>query len=269
MHRLPLALSMVSLGLSVPLAAGCSGASSGDTDTAAMTGETGETGEATSDGTAATDSGVTTDAESSAYEELAEAYCEKLFGCCTNDELAAELAFYDPTPTDVPSCVELFAGLLSYEASSIAGAAEAGRLAYDEGALQGCAQAIRDAGCDQWWEGGDPFRDLVDDPACAAIVTPKVADGGACGHDRECVSDRCDLVADVCQAAAAGLGGPCTTSYDCEHPYRCDSDPNDPSCVEPLAPGEACTRSSECGYGVCDSALPGDSGLCVVVCDGV
>ena len=51
--------------------------------------------------------------------------------------------------------------------------------------------------------------------------------------------------------------------------HRCDSAPNDAVCVEPLEIGEACTLNSECGYGQCDNAIPGDVGLCVVLCDGV
>lgn len=265
-HRQPLSFAASVLALGVLVTAGCAGAGSGDTDTTAVTSESGGS---TSEGTGGTESGSETGGESSAYEELAGAYCEKLYGCCTTEELAAELAFYDPEPTDIPSCVELFVGLLEYEATGIASAAEAGSLVFDEGAISGCAQAIRDAACDQWWEGGDPFRDLVEDPACAAIVTPQVADGGACSHDRECISDRCDLVADVCESAPSELGASCMTHYDCKHPYRCDSAPNDAVCVEPLEIGEACTLNSECGYGQCDNAIPGDVGLCVVLCDGV
>ncbi len=241
----------------------------GDASSSSSAGESGEGSEASGESTATSqESGEETGGEPSGTDAMALAYCEKIFGCCGQEELDEIVGFYDPTPTDVPSCVAIMAGLLSYEEGGLLDLEAAGSIDYDAEGTYDCAAAIDAASCEDWHAKGDPFADLVDDPACADLVTPLVEEGQPCTQDRMCTTGECDLVDDVCAPARLPYGASCISNYECQEPYQCEVIGSAGTCTDPVPPGGDCNLNSDCGYGHCDNEIVGGAGVCATLCVG-
>lgn len=263
------------LASSVALLLSCGGGGGADSGGATNAGTLDTSGSAADStgpapGTGATDSsadetGVVTPPE----ESLAHAYCDKMFSCCTDAEILAELGFFEPPPDSVESCLQTFVPLVGLENSGIVAAAEEGRVAYDVADVPACAAALAASSCEDWSVRGDLFRDMVEAPECLGLVTPLAADGEYCRHDRECISENCNLVDDVCDPPLLDLGEPCQFAYDCRAPYFCNPmAPGGSECTEGRAPGSDCNSNIECLGGICEGNDGFMMGICVVRCDG-
>lgn len=243
------------------------GASETDPSTATDSGPP-TTGEETGSGSA-TSAGSDSAAGDDAIDALGMAYCAKLFSCCDGAELAEELKFYDPTPMTEAECVEIIGGLVAYEASSIGDAQAQGRLVFHTDQIAACAEAIESATCGAWDVEGDPFADLVDDPACAAMVEPLSDEGDSCSHDRECITKNCSLVDGMCMPPDQEPGETCDAMLVCNDDAYCDATTEPWMCKVKVGPGEPCPHDDACRSGLCENASTGVPGSCLAICDGM
>lgn len=164
--------------------------------------------------------------------EFSDAFCSRMVRCNAYTSKAA--------------CLES----INLDVGQIQQSIAAGRVAYDGEAMAECIDAFAASSCD------GTSRDVRETPqACLEAIKGKVADGGACFDDGECVSDSCNI-ADCGQAccqgscdatvAEAAIGASCATAR-CVNGSFC-SDAN--VCTALLAAGAACAGNDECTYGL-------------------
>ena len=142
------------------------------------------------------------------------------------------------------SCKNTFGELL-IDDPSVKAAVDAGKLKYDGDAAADCFDALGSASCN---------RDSNNIAACDKIFAGKVADGGACAFDEECVSTNCN-VPDCTMACCTGtcvaedplpgIGQPCT--FECVDGAYCGSDS---TCQATLPKGAACDDAFACDDGL-------------------
>ena len=207
-------------------------------------------------------------------EQVATAFCERAFNCCTEAELAEE--FGGTAPADVGECVTTFGAFFDFDDEI--DAVEAGTVTYDEGTAGDCLAELQAAGC------GAADEDLECDP-----FTGSVATDGACELDEACLDGaRCNDgicvdevgLGDECPDSFCDDGSSCTDGtcvappaegqecpgFVCEAGAFCDSAAQPATCVALLADGEACNGSYECESQNCGET----SGECESpTCDGL
>jgi hypothetical protein len=133
-----------------------------------------------------------------APRELARAICPKAYECC----MATELMSNDNAGTDVATCETKTEAALARQVSAIEASERQGRVVYDGTKVQACIDLLTAATttCDDL----ATTSHLTGLPACASFLQPKVAVGGACSQDFECVDGFCDRT-----GVAAGADGAC------------------------------------------------------------
>jgi MYXO-CTERM domain-containing protein len=164
--------------------------------------------------------------------------CDQNFKCAS----AADIMFMDHTKED---CLNTNQGIFQLVVPEIRGSVNKGRSTYDATKAGSCFTALQNQSCDDWVKG------TVDPPVCDEVITPKVALGGACGQDGDCIGGYCDgadTTADppkdgVCKATIPH-GGTCTAADTCADDDVCDT--GTMTCVSKKAGGEPCTSDSEC-----------------------
>jgi MYXO-CTERM domain-containing protein len=171
-------------------------------------------------------------------QKYAEALCGKNFQCCDASELAGKT---------MSTCVTDNAAVIGILVSEINESQTKGRVSYDAANTGACIDSLKNLTCDQFKQGiGENTA------ACMAFIMPKVAMGGACLQDFECITGNCqgaDSLAEppvdgMCAAAAvlAALGASCAAS-DCVTGAYCDSGN---ICQPVKAAGETCSADDEC-----------------------
>jgi hypothetical protein len=174
--------------------------------------------------------------------ELAKAICPKVWGeCCKADQLKNN----EQAGTDEASCEKKTDDALQQYVVTIKASEKKGRATYDSAKVEACAAFIRGATCDEL----NVTNHVAGLPACSSYATPKVAAGGACGNDFECIDGFCDK-----SAAAQGADGACKTRSKsgeacgdvamCEATLACDGATM--TCATPPKPANACFYSSGC-----------------------
>jgi hypothetical protein len=155
--------------------------------------------------------------------QLAQALCAQNFKCCDASELTGK------TMADCVSTNGLLLGVLT---SSISSSQSMGRASYSAPEAGACITAIRGLTCDDWKKGVP----VNNQPTCADFITPKVASGGACQQDFECVGGGTCVGADSGSNGNPPMDGVCT--------------PADPE----AAVGESCATASCASGSYCDPA---------------
>ncbi|HVU52888.1 MAG TPA: hypothetical protein VHL80_19535 [Polyangia bacterium] len=132
----------------------------------------------------------------------------------------------------------------------------AGTVKYDGAQAAACLDAVADATRD-CSRSKAPTHGL---PACAAVFTGMVADGGACFGATECASQRCDVMActaaccpGTCAASTPSgvpLGGACTGAFTCAAGGFCDGSTMPFHCVPSLPAGSRCAAEDSCAAGL-------------------
>jgi len=130
-------------------------------------------------------------------------------------------------------------------------AVEGGRHAYDEDKAEACLDALRSASCDQTSEDS-----RVVDETCRGALRGKVADGGVCFENSECVSEACLIPSCemACCEGTCGVAipvpaiGQACPNFVCVDGAFCDEQTT--TCVALRGPDEGCFTTSECGYGL-------------------
>ena len=184
-------------------------------------------------------------------QKYAQAICSKNFTCCPMSELA------DKTMSD---CLNNNEFAVSAQVGSINESQSKGRATYDAGKTGACVDSLNAMTCDEFRQQG--IGGAME--ACMSFVTPKVAEGGACTQDYECVSGNCageDTSVDppvdgMCGApiTLAAIGASCT-GIECVDGTYCDFATS--ICTKLKGAGETCTSSTEC-VNTCD----GTTGTC-------
>ncbi|HUS31367.1 MAG TPA: hypothetical protein VMZ53_22805 [Kofleriaceae bacterium] len=193
-------------------------------------------------------------------DEAVDARCEYLVNCGLFEDANACRAYYQDRLPNNPS---------------VEAAVDDGKLAYDGDAADDCLDALRSGSCSRGAELPD---------TCDHIFTGKVADGGACAFDAECVSDFCD-VSDCTMACCPGMCSPSRPvpkigqqcNFICEDGAYCGLDnvckavlPKGASCDYPLAcdRGLYCAGMTGSTAGIC-TQMPKTGEACTEICDDI
>jgi hypothetical protein len=188
----------------------------------------------------------------------AQAVCAQNFKCNSAADLMNELGDMDK-PITQPECVMNIQAEWFVTVSSISDGQAKGRVAYDQPKAEACIAAIKAMSCDDWNSG------LKEPPECAQAFAAKVAVGGKCQTELECIDGVCvgansstDPPTDGVCTAKAGAGQACMsvdlTTDTCADGNYCEGK----TCAAKKAGGVACTGDNECGSGNCNDT----TGMC-------
>jgi hypothetical protein len=182
---------------------------------------------------------------------LAPAICAQAYRCCS----MAQLMKNDNAGTDMASCEAKTQMALAGQVSAIESSERKGRVNYDGLKVQACIGYLNDANT-QCADLNMTFH-LSGVPQCSSFLEAKVAVGGACTLDFECIDGFCDTT-----GVAAGADGKCRalgkTGDSCANMGRCEPglncDATAMACMAPASPppppaGGMCFYSSGCSYG--------------------
>lgn len=180
--------------------------------------------------------------------ELADAQCEKIFRCCTEDEL--DTVFSGVTVETVEQCNELVEGNARvFLVPSLEKAANAGSVILDSAQRASCIRALREQACGTF--SPSPNLDLFTVETCREFVAPALETSEFCAEDFECESD-------FCSRAPGSTEGSCTIAPVDQQPClneRCGPGHYcslvDSICLPRLAIGETCERNEECESNNC------------------
>ena len=115
---------------------------------------------------------------------FANLFCDKFYACCT----AAERMGNPFVGTDAASCKPALAGLFNLVIPDLQQSIAAGRTAYHGDKLAACIAKLQPLGCLEARMNGLE-KSVV--PECDQFLEPKVAVGGACTDDGECINGYC------------------------------------------------------------------------------
>ncbi len=163
------------------------------------------------------------------------------------EDAVCELVIRCGLMPDLQTCRETTVYLDDFE--TIRASIQAGRIIYHDDQMVECMNVFLDADCSitSLLAGGNQ-------EACTAAFEGTVADGGACVHEEECISNDCDIVGcpDMCCPGTCGptpahdvaIGQACALNDDCVTGAWCGAGN---TCEAQLADGAACTENAACG----------------------
>lgn len=192
----------------------------------------------------------------------AQALCAQNFKCNSAADLMNETDS-DGKPLTQQQCVMNIQTQWLITVSTISDGQAKGRVAYDQAKAEACIAGIKAMSCADWNNG------LKQPPECDQAFVAKVAVGGACQTEFECIDGVC-VGADssttpptdgVCKAKVAA--GQACMSVDlvtdtCADGTYCGSGG---TCVAKKAGGEACSGDDECGSDNCNETTSQCSGF--------
>ena len=193
------------------------GGGSPDTGSKADTSGNSETGgNPDTVGNSETGQGLTLKQYPAAY---AQAVCGRLFTCCRPADRGA---IFGATEAECLATLEDAAFAVT---GDLGEDVAKGYIAYDGARAAACFGAVTATSCDVVQAAGD-FTDSI--AACLDHFLPKVAPGGACLDNHDCIAGWCDATAGMKCAPALSDGQPCGTSNQCKEGSYC---PNSGLCA--------------------------------------
>lgn len=198
-----------------------------------------------------------------APSEFAAAFCEQVFACCTDPEIAVRFEGVAPPVTDVASCQAYAARVFGNEFTADTLDAEAaGHARYLPGAMAECIEHLRADDCAHL---ARVVTLLVLPADCPRVHEPLAAIGDGCNHDFQCSTAYCfgggEMQNGTC-AELPALDEPCPESR-CVVGAFCDrSVEAGGRCTRLADDGEGCTSRFGCASFYCDIPAPGEPGLC-------
>ena len=179
------------------------------------------------------------------------AMCEKLFECCSeqeiNEKLGDDISSAEEC-ADRNTAISLVFGL-GYLNESV----EAGRIEVDSEVISVCTQSISDVSCDRITN----TTSLESYSGCSDVLNPTISEGGECEFDEECLTG-------FCKQPDGGGPGECATvpaegepcpDLRCERDSYCSSFTE--MCEPKLPAGESCEDDFACQS---DNCAEGDGG---------
>lgn len=195
--------------------------------------------------------------------ELARVTCAKLADCCTPQEFMEETL----GSADETECRMVFTAFGGILVKIYKDSIDAGRLVYHGDRMADCFAAIEGLSCTEYaMVGDDDFASV----GCENPFEGKVAAGGQCATDGDCISGWCsgdsvdfegNITYGTC-GTAPGEGMPCE-EFDCGDGLYCDAS----TCAPTKPDGMACSSDDECTSGGCNGE-PGTCGV-TMTCDGL
>jgi hypothetical protein len=161
-----------------------------------------------------------------APERIAEAVCPKAYECCLTDHLLQNPA----AGTDVATCKQATSEGFRLSFEALRDSQRRGRASFDQTKLDACLVTIASSTCEQL--GSTKYLSGV--PGCGSVAIPKVAAGGACLANHDCVGGYCQ-----------GLNGPDGEGTCAVLETACDS-----------WGAAGCPDDMVCNSGLCSSRLP-------------
>jgi hypothetical protein len=177
---------------------------------------------------------VSLDSLPAAYSK---AVCDQNFKCALPEDIGE---------TTKQDCLDQLNGGLTLFVPEMRKSIQKGRSSYDAGKAGACISGLSSLTCEQWRTG------LAQPAGCGEMFVPKVAVGGACLNDSECIGGTCDgassledpPVEGTCKAEVViAHGAACAIGDTCPDGDYCDG-----TCKSQKTGGSPCTTSDECGY---------------------
>lgn len=203
---------------------------------------------------------------SSAIDAIAARQCEKIFDCCSSDEIDDVFAGTDAK--DQASCeAAVRAQAQVFFRPSLERSIDEGRVETDEDGLTECLAALDDRSCADYRPA--VTANVLGVPGCEAFVNALLPLSSFCSEDFECETGFCAVPDGESEGAcknAPAPAEPCLNDRCREGLYCTDSD----VCAEKLGEGDVCTRNADCQSDVC---APNEDGefVCAVlpeICGG-
>lgn len=219
------------------------------------------------DSTGGADGGSKTLLSSDEFVELFfPAICARATACCSTDQLDGLFPFGEII--DQEGCEFFWVTVQDILGPLIDFAVKTDRAEWRGEAAAACIARLKTMTCEEYAAELTPSGGGYID--CRPMKA-KVANGGACAMEWECVSGLCSgavLGTDGVCAAMPVAGEPCPDAL-CADGAQCDIAGETPACVALKADGEACLGDSECLSNGCSEGL-NQAGLCgePTVCDG-
>jgi hypothetical protein len=129
-------------------------------------------------GTAAADDGSMTVLQY--FTALGKKECDDEFACRATFPADDGLTFTEEFGADATACYADAA--MYYDAAAVQDSVTAGRIAFDGASAAACVGGIPAPVCASYWTQGSPYP-----AACDKVLAGKVADGGACTIDFDCM----------------------------------------------------------------------------------
>jgi uncharacterized protein (TIGR03382 family) len=179
--------------------------------------------------------------------------CTQMFSCCMADELKDNQQ-WGPDPL---GCEVKLKTMFDAQKNAATAGETKMRVTYNGTKMAECLSAYEKLTCAELKKNAD-----ANIAACETAFEPKVAVGGACAQDFECVSGSCRGAtpnADGMCQAKAGEGSSCTDA-DCVKGTYCQTGAASSTCRNRKADGESCVSNGECSTGGCNGRNP-DGGM--------
>jgi hypothetical protein len=175
---------------------------------------------------------------------IADTICPKAYACCTQ----AQLADNNLAGTNEATCRKKTAADFTTFLASVRTAEKEGRARLNQLTLAACLSHIESSSCETL-NTTSHFSGVM--MGCDAFVEPKVAPGGPCENDWECIDGSCVMAEGARQGACAsraGEGQSCA-AVDCRKGLICHSQTT--TCVRLLAEGQPCDNDFQCASFSC------------------
>jgi MYXO-CTERM domain-containing protein len=183
----------------------------------------------------------------------AQTVCAQNFKCASQADIQVNMP---SPPNSQSSCVTNNTMLWQLLVASVEDGQSKGRVVYDPAQEGTCLATLAHETCADWTTG------LAHDVGCPEAYTPKVAVGGVCASDVECIAGFCDgadatmtppkdgaCKARIAHGAACAFGDTCVATDYCDGTAM--------MCVTKKPGGAACASSDECG-----NSCNGDTSKC-------
>jgi hypothetical protein len=132
------------------------------------------------------------------FTALGKKECDDEFACMATFPADTGVTFTEEFGANVTACYADAA--MYYDAAAVQSSVTAGRIAFDVASAAACIGGIPAPVCASYWTQGSPYP-----AACDKALVGKVADGGACTVDFDCVNSEsiCDETTKKCGPAPA------------------------------------------------------------------
>jgi len=182
--------------------------------------------------------------------DLAAAICTKAYDCCSTEQLMRNM---DLTGTTEAECEDATAENFRNVLQAVQFSVDRKRSVYESDKVDACLRSLRGSDCATL----NTTNHLSGVPSCGSFTSPRVALGGACTNDFECIDGWCKpppegtLDDGTCTAFTTDQTTSCADDKQvkCAEGYICDKTRD--HCVHLEDTGSSCSTAYDCKSGVC------------------